>query len=196
MGMKLTETDPLVLLATDREEARSLNDPMVDRCILGTIDRNSKPALRTLVLREIEGQLAVFYSQSSSKHGELLNSRNRASLLIFLPSIGVQYRVDAKLTKVPRDIVEQHWQLKPNAAKRMDAIYERLPQSAVVDDFAAFMTIYLGTVPPRKAPLNGTGCYVEATSIERLRLRTDPEFHERALFRLGKRGWEGKWLVP
>lgn len=189
-------TDPLHLLEQDRHLAREATDPMVDRCVLGTPHRAQGVSLRTLVLREIDDRLAVFYSRTSSKHAELLENQCRASLLIFLPTIGVQYRLDAVLEEIPKSVIESHWQLKPNAAKRMDAIYERRPQSTVIDDYDAFETLFAATVPPRKAPANGTGCYIEPWRVERLELKTDPHMHDRKLFELQDDEWHVQQLVP
>ena len=188
--------DPLALLSHDRIEARRMNDPLVDRCVLGTIDRNGHAALRTLVLREIDEKFALFYNRTSAKHVELMNQSHRGSLLIFLPSVGVQYRLESRFEEIPKVVIEEHWQLKPDAAKRMDSIYERLPQSTVIDDFAAFETLFAATVPPRKSPRNGCGVYVIPEVIERLELRTDPHMHDRREFRRDGADWRVYQLVP
>lgn len=189
-------SDPLVLLSQDRSEAGRTNDPLVDRCVLGTVDRNGHPALRTLVLREIDERLALFYSRSSTKHVELLNNGLCASVLVFLPSIGVQYRIESRFEDIPRSVIEEHWQLKPDAAKRMDSIYERHPQSTVIEDFAAFETLFAATVPPRKSPQNGCGVFIVPEVIERLELRTDPHMHDRKLYTRKDDGWRVQHLVP
>ena len=188
--------DPLALLSHDRIEARRMNDPLVDRCVLGTIDRNGHAALRTLVLREIDEKFALFYNRTSAKHVELMNQSYRGSLLIVLPSVGVQYRLESRFEEIPKVVIEEHWQLKPGAAKRMDSIYERLPQSTVIDDFAAFETLFAATVPPRKSPRNGCGVYVIPEVIERLELRTDPHMHDRREFRRDGADWRVYQLVP
>lgn len=188
--------DPLTLLSHDRSEARRVNDPLVDRCVLGTVDREGQAALRTLVLREIEGRLALFYNRTSSKHVELMNGGQRGSLLVFLPSIGVQYRIESRFEAIPRLVLEEHWQLKPDAAKRMDSIYERHPQSTVIDDFASFETLFAATVPPRKSPRNGYGVFVVPAVVERLELRPDPHMHDRKIYRREANDWRVQQLVP
>lgn len=195
--MKLTDTnDPMVLLESDRTLARDASDPMVDRCVLGTVNRDGRANLRVLVLREFEDRLGIFYSNTSTKHLELLRSNNEATVLIFLPSQGVQYRISANLVEIPREIIAEHWQLKPNAAKRMDSVYERRPQSTMIDDFDAFELLYSATVPSVTAPKNAYGCYLEANEVERLQLRSDPDFHVRQLFTKRSNEWAVKPMVP
>ena len=190
------KTDPVELLMRDRAEARKANDPMVDRCVLGTVDRRGHAALRTLVLRDVDDRLALFFSKSSAKHAEVITKGNRGSLLIFLPSIGVQHRINARFEEISRSVIESHWQLKPDASKRMDSIYERHPQSTVIEDFDAFVTIFAATVPPRQRPPNGAGVFVEPELVERLELRTDPQMHDRKLFKWNGNEWEIQQLVP
>lgn len=190
-------TDPIEQLKRDRTEARQLEDPMVDRCVLGSITSSATPALRTLVLRDIENRLAIFYSRTSAKQTEFMRLTNKVTILVFLPSIGVQYRIQANLDEVPRELIEQHWHMKPNAAKRMDSIYEKHPQSAVIEDFSAFETLYAATVPPIKPPRNAVGSFLDAYQVEYLRLQVDPHFHDRLLFTRRVQGdWVRVRLVP
>lgn len=188
--------DPLELLLQDRSKARRSNDPLVDRCVLGTVDRLGHAALRTLVLREIDNRIALFYNQTSTKHVELTNHGHRGSILIFLPSIGVQYRLKSRFEKISKSVIEHHWQLKPDAAKRMDSIYERHPQSTVIDDFDAFETLFKATAPPRKSTPNGIGVFVVPELIERLELHDDPRMHDRKVFVREDDDWRVYRLVP
>lgn len=188
--------DPLALFASDREQARTQNDPMVDRCIVGTINRQGGVSQRTLVLRDIDDRLALFYSEASPKHLEFLSNDNEASLLTLFPSVGVQYRLSARLIEMPRSIVESHWQLKPGSAKRLDAIYSRFLQSTVISDIEQFETRFAATVAPVKAPLICTGCFIEPFEIERLLLRSDPHRHDRKRFVLHDSEWTEFELIP
>ena len=193
---KILTTNPLNLLASDRDTARQAGDSLVDRCFLGTLNRRGRVSMRTLVLREVDERLAVFYSRSSAKHAELRSSNNRASILILLPTVGVQYRIEVRLEEIARSTLELHWQLKPNAAKRMGAIYERRPQSTVIDNFEAFETLFAAAVPPRQSPPNSVGCFVHPLQVERLELRTEPHLHDRKLFELRGDAWHVCQLVP
>ena len=190
------KVDPIEMLMRDRAEARKADDPMVDRCVLGTVDRRGHAALRTLVLRDVDDRFALFYSKSSAKHSEVITNGNQGTLLIFLPSIGVQYRINARFEEISRSVIESHWQLKPDTSKRIDSIYERHPQSTVIEDFEAFETLFAATVPPRRRPPNGTGVFVVSESVERLELRADPRMHDRKLFKRSGDAWEIHQLVP
>ena len=152
--------------------------------------------MRILVLRDIRDRLAVFYSSTSAKHRELTLDRFKASLLVFLPSIGVQYRLRAQLEVIDSEIVHEHWQLKPNAAKRIDALYQRFPQGTIVENATEFETQFAARVPPRQAPSHSVGYYIAPFEIERLELRQDPDMHRRELFNQRDNDWEVQRLVP
>lgn len=185
------------MLARDRVAARQKDDPMDNRCVLGTQDRRGRVAMRTLVLRDLGHRLGVFYNASSAKSAELATSDGRASLMIFLPMIGVQYRIQAKLEPISHREIALRWRFKPDAAKRMDVVYEAMPQSSLVDDFAGVQELFDNAEPPRDTPTNSVGCYIEPYEIERLELREDPHMHARQLFTLNDAGeWTMRHVVP
>ena len=188
--------NPVKVLQEDRDLARVREDPCVDRCVLGTIDSQGEVQQRVLVLRDIDGQLALFYSATSAKHRELTERGFKASLLTFFPTIGVQYRMSIQLHPIESNIVRDSWQFKPNAAKRMDALYRRFPQGTVVSDIEEFETLYAASVPPRQAPQHSVGYFVRPELIERLVLKTDPAMHVRERYLRQNDSWVNLRLVP
>ena len=75
------------MLLDDRAEARSHNDPCANLCTLANIDAAGLPQARTLVLREVEGQLSVFINATSPKWTSLCTSV--LSVVIWLPTVNV-----------------------------------------------------------------------------------------------------------
>lgn len=192
----MDSVDPVALFQEDRNRARDAEDACVDRCVLGTQVHGQPVSMRVLVLRDIDDRLAVFYSSTSSKHIELASTKFKASLLVFFPTIGIQYRIRADLEQVAEDVVKSHWQLKPNAAKRMDSLYRRYPQGTVIADEEQFKTQFAAAVPPVQAPSHSVGYYIEPFEIERLELHDDPAMHDRNLFKRRNSRWEVHALVP
>lgn len=188
--------NPVTLLRSSRSLARQKLDPCVDRCVLGTRNHLGEVEQRVLVLRDIEDELAVFYSASSAKHRELLESEFTASLLVFLPTIGMQFRITANLAQIDSALVAESWQMKPNAAKRMDALYRKFPQSTVIGDLDEFEIAFAASVPPTQSPRHGVGYFIRPKKVECLELRTDPNMHVRTLYELVNGEWRSKRLVP
>ena len=190
-------TEPLLRIAADRVRARAANDPMAGLCVLATVDAEGQPQVRTLVLREIGEKLALFMNQTSPKFTQL--DSGRASICIYLPSIQVQYRARIELTPVPREIIRDSWQLRPNMPKVLDWYYTAVqPQSTTVESHVALRAA-LGSLPldtPLEAPHTACGYYLEPLHVERLDLAQPDGLHERLSWRREGAGWIMETWVP
>lgn len=192
-------TDPLALLTHDRTAAHESGDPWANLCVLTTIADDGAPEARVLVLRDIDGALGVFVNATSPKARELDNSRE-ATVLTYLSSIGVQYRLRARLEPMPPHIVRDSWHLRPDIPKVMDWVYAtRAPQSSPVASRDALMTLFDevgGELPdPPVAPEQAQGLYIVPTRIDRLQLAGD-RVHDRHLYRHTPHGWDEQVLIP
>ena len=128
----LTMFDPLTLLADDRKRARVAGDPWANLCVLATIDAQQIPQARVVVLRDLEQRFAVFINGTSPKYAQLGLSRRHA-VLVYLASLGVQYRLTVSFEPVPAALVRKSWLDRPRIPKVMDWLYEQFqPQSSAV----------------------------------------------------------------
>ena len=199
--------DPLVLLSADRDEAHRRSDPWASLCVLATIAAGGSPQglpqgspqARVLVLRNLDPGLGIFINTSSPKHHQIEASRT-VSVLIYLASIGVQYRLDARLAAIDPETVRSSWNLRPEIPKVMDWLYEtRVPQSTALDSREALLTLFedvRGTLPDTPvAPPGASGYRIEPNRIERLQLSGD-RVHERDLYEASSDGWSHRVLVP
>ena len=168
-------------LRAAREAARKANDACASLCTLSTVDAQGEPQARTLVLRELEERLAIFINASSPKWLELNNSES-VSVLVYLPSQSLQYRLQAKVSSVPKSVVDASWLLRPDTPKRLDWYYEdRQPQSSRIVDPDALADRLTQLLPevPTAAPPTAKGLYLDPIRIERLRLNNTGAPHER-----------------
>jgi pyridoxamine 5'-phosphate oxidase len=192
-------TDPLALLADDRKKARAANDPWASLSVLATIDAIGEPQARVLVLRDIDTRLAVFINGTSPKHAELQFS-SRCTALLFLASLGVQYRLAVSLEPMPPEIVRRSWLDRPRIPKVMDWLYERVqPQSSAVasrdalnERFAELDAQLPATV---EAPPHALGYYLKVERVERLELAND-RVHSRRRFERSGATWTANELIP
>ena len=192
--------DPLVLLRSDRAIARQRNDAMANLCAFATATAGAAN-VRTLVLRDIDEALAVFFSATSPKAREL-GDGVRPQAVVYLPSLNVQYRLWLRLRPVPRELLEKHWPQRPIAAKQLDWFYNlHTPQSAAFADRAALRAAIADistheqasmTKPPKAA----VGCFLDPDRVERLRLDDNDPPHDRRLYELVGATWHEAVLVP
>lgn len=191
--------DPLTLLADDRTRARDSRDPWANLCVLATIDEARNPQARVVVLRDVERRFAIFINGTSPKHGELALSRRHA-VLVYLASLGVQYRLTVLLEPVPQAIVHASWLERPRIPKVMDWLYERFqPQSADVASRDELMDQFadLDRELPKDvgAPSKAVGYYLNAESAERLELAGDRP-HTRVRYQRSGAVWRATHLIP
>lgn len=190
--------DPLDALVEDRGRARERGDPCASLCTLATVDEGGHPHARTVVLREVEGRLAVFCNATSPKWQQIERCPSLA-LVVWLPSLDLQYRLQCTTRPVPREVLQRSWQLRPDAPKRLDWFYTRVqPQSSAIDSRSSLLEGVSGLQlrEPLTPPRTAAGVYLEPTLIERLDLGVDDGIHDRKVYRHHPGGWREITLVP
>ncbi len=190
--------DPLTRLADDRARARERDDPCANLCTLASVDAAGHPQARTLVLREVDDRLAVFGNETSPKWQQMAGSASLA-VVVWLPTLQVQYRLQCDTRPVPKPRVHESWLLRPEAPKRLDWFYTReLGQSTAVTSRDELLARLEGLTlrDPLLAPRTAAGVFLEPATVERLDLATGDGIHDRILYRRQADGWHAVTLVP
>ena len=173
----IARDDPIAQLRADRAEASARGDPMASLCMLASVG-GGEPRVRTLVLRDLNGTVApesvpegfaatgfgLFLNRTSPKFREFGESGSVA-LLVYLPSLAVQYRLRCCLRPLSAQIVRESWQLRPSVPKRMDWLYERFPQSGVIGSREELVGL-LQCSDPTDAPATAVGFVLNTDSVE------------------------------
>ena len=187
-------TDPIVALGRDRANARQQGDGNANLCVVSSVDADGEPQARVLVLRDIESRLAIFFNGSSPKASEFDHSYC-ISVLSWLPSLGVQYRMACRLEAIDPQVVRESWQLRPLAAKRLDWLYQRSPQGSTVEDRETLLA-RLEQMESDTAPANALGFFLDPMRIDRLALDNETGVHDRHLFEREGNEWRCQTLIP
>ncbi len=187
------ESSPLDLIAADRQEARESGDPWAALCCLGTVDPQGDAQLRTLVLRDIDDRLALFFSGTSPKWREL-SARERLTLMFYLPSVQVQYRLRANFSELPTALLRASWLLRPDLPKKLDWLYQEFPQSSTIERSLLEDMLAEHRPTPTAAPTTAKGIFIEPYEVERLQLSTG--VHRRERFTLIDGTWQAQHLTP
>jgi len=182
-------------LAADRAQARERGDPCASLCTLANVDADGMPQARTVVLRDVEDRLAVFVNATSPKFEHLAH----VSVVVWLPSLNLQYRLTCATEPVEQALVAESWQLRPEPPKRMDWLYTRMQaQGSAVPSREALLDM-LAACPlpePLVAPDTARGFYLAPTRIDRLDLAQTNGVHDRRRYTLGNPTWREEVLVP
>ena len=188
--------DPLRLFARDRQRAWDAQDPMAALCTVANVDADGAVQQRTLVLRDVDGSLAIFINATSPKWPA---AQAVLSVHTYWPSVQVQYRLAVRTEPVDEQVVKDSWLLRPDAPKRMDWYYEQVAtQSSAVASRDGLLAGLAGlTLPePLVAPDNARGLILVPEQIERLDLTQENGVHDRVRYELGPQGWQAETLVP
>ena len=184
----------MALLRADRAAARNQEDPNANLCLLATV-RAGEPQARTLVLRDVEERLALFFNASSPKAQEIDQSRTVA-VLVHLPSMTVQYRLTCRLQAIPSSVVHHAWTGRPPTPKRLDWLYRRFPQGAELSSRERLVELLNEGATPKTAPRSAVGYYLEPRIVERLHLGQPDGIHDRRRYERQGDGWTEAILVP
>jgi pyridoxine/pyridoxamine 5'-phosphate oxidase len=182
---------------TDRDLARAERDPTANVCWAASA-ADSNPQVRTLVLRDLDQRLALFINSTSPMWKELSHTP-RICIVTFFGTQNLQYRFDCELEEIPKQIVHDSWQMRPDAPKRMDWYYTRgKPQTSPIESRAELLEAVAAVdLPdPLVAPHTSRGLYLLPERIERLDLNQENGIHDRCEIRLNDGTWHATTLVP
>lgn len=202
--------DPLGRLQEDRRQARQRQDPWAELCVVATVTAGGEPAARVLVVRELDPgtesgslsapqtpALGIFVNASSPKVEEFSQSSSIA-VLIYLPSVMVQYRLRCTLDAIDPVTVRDAWQMRPDGSKRLDWLYETHPQST---EIASRRTLLDALAPefreqPLVAPESAVGYLFQPLELDRLDLSRGDAPHDRRRYSARGGDWVEVFLVP
>ena len=194
--------DPLARLLEERRRAAENNDPVAGLCWAANVDAG-EAQVRTLVLRELDGRLALFLNALSPKWHSW--QAQTLPLALYLPTLSLQYRLRCRVEAIDAGTVHASWQQRPPVPKQLDWLYPRRPQSGAIESRQQLIDELSELGFPEVAPEHAAGLYLHPFEIDRLDLGTDNGVHDRRLYRLqdphdagpqGVRNWSETVLVP
>ena len=188
--------NPIEKFHEDRSAAFAAEDPMAAVCTVANVDHEGQVQIRTLVLRNVGDDLAIFINATSPKWAAL---QNTFSVQTYWPSVALQYRLQVSSVEVETELVHQSWQMRPDMPKRMDWLYQQhTQQSSTIDSRQALLSLLdeVALPEPLIAPEHASGLRLVPHEIERLDLNQDNGVHDRTRYRLENNQWRGATLVP
>lgn len=172
-------------------EASEINDP--NAIALSTVDTDGLPNVRMVLLKEIEDDAFVFYTNYDSRKGQEIQSAGKAAFVVHWKSLHRQIRVRGTVTREDGEKADAYYasrslksRLGAWASKQSQPLGSRTDLMAEV----AKLTAKLGTHPPRP-PFWG-GFRIHPTEIE---FWADGAFRLHDRFRWTRSGNEKSWEI-
>ena len=119
MDEAFVEPDPMTQLSRWLEIARAAGEPMPEAMAVATATTEGRPSSRMVLLRGIDRQGLVFYTDRESDKGQELSANPFAAALFhwFLP-VHRQVRVTGAVEMVDDHQSDAYWQSRPPGARR------------------------------------------------------------------------------
>ena len=109
--------DPIALLQQWIEEATELGLPNPNAASLATVDPDSKPSVRTVLMKGLDSRGAVFFTNRQSRKGRALAANPRAALLFFWDPLGRQARIEGGVTRTTDAESEAYFATRPRVSQ-------------------------------------------------------------------------------
>ncbi|WCE08848.1 pyridoxamine 5'-phosphate oxidase [Pseudomonas sp. JBR1] len=123
--------DPYALFGQWFEEAVRTEQPPVEAnaCWLATVDSEGQPHCRVLLLKGVDAQGFVFYTNYGSAKGQQLAAQPRAAMTFFWPALERQVRIEGLVEQVSAEESDAYYRVRP-LGSRLGAWAS--PQSQVI----------------------------------------------------------------
>jgi pyridoxamine 5'-phosphate oxidase len=165
--------------------------------VLSTADEAGTVSARVVLLKGIEKQGFLFFTNYDSRKGRQLVANPRAALTFHWYPIERQIRVEGTVSRISRRESEAYFNSRP-ADSRLSATIS--PQSCVIPDRAFLVSMREGLMldldgaSPR-CPDNWGGYLLKPTLVEFWQGRAH-RLHDRIQYRLSGRKWVMERLAP
>jgi pyridoxamine 5'-phosphate oxidase len=197
LNVRVVDQDPFKQFEQWLKEALEIEDDPT-AMILGTAGLDGRPTTRTVLLKGLEEEKLVFYSNYQSSKAIQIEQNPNVSVTFFWPKLERQVHFEGTIEKTPGDVSDEYFNSRP----RKSRIGARIsPQSRVISNRnelkAAFVkeaSRLIGKKVPR--PAHWGGYYIFAVSVEFWQGRAS-RLHDRIRYlKEGEKAWKIERLAP
>lgn len=197
----LTEADvaanPFVQFEKWFAEAMKYHPKDANAFVLSTATNDGKPSARVVLLKGIDNESFVFYTNYNSRKGKELLENSFAAMTFFWSSIEKQVRVEGKVQKVSAAESDEYFKSRPEGSKAGAWVS---PQSSVISGREELQHKHHDFIIKHenkeiaRPPFWGGFCIIP-TRIEFWQGRTS-RLHDRILYIWVKDKWKIERLAP
>ncbi|MCC5928843.1 MAG: pyridoxamine 5'-phosphate oxidase [Cyclobacteriaceae bacterium] len=197
LSLKTVISDPFKQFEKWLQEAIEAKVEEPTAMIVGTATPEGRPSTRTVLLKGLENDQFIFYTNYNSRKGQHLQANPFASLTFFWPALERQVHVEGEVKFVETAVSDQYFQSRPYKSRLGARIS---PQSQIISSrndikvaFAAEAAKFIGRDIPRPDFWGGFAVYPSRFEFWQGR---ESRLHDRILFELKDKAWQKHRLAP
>ena len=197
-GLSESQADADALRQFERwfEDAVRAGLPLPNAMTLATASAAGKPSARIVLLKGIERESFVFYTNYRSRKGRELDANGAACLVFMWSELERQIRIEGRVEKVGAADSDAYFATRPLGARLSawaSAQSERVQDRPILEQALEDAKRQHGEKPPR--PPQWGGYRVIPDEIEFWQGRAD-RLHDRLLYTRSGGGWRIERLAP
>ncbi|MEL6835944.1 MAG: pyridoxamine 5'-phosphate oxidase [Bacteroidota bacterium] len=198
LTMDQTDADPLVQFQRWFKTAQESTVKEPNAMTLATVGADGRPKARIVLLKQVDGDGFIFYTNYDSQKGQDMAANPFASLVFFWDVLQRQVRVAGQVEKITAEESEAYFQSRPKGSQIGATVS---PQSQVIPDrdglktkVAELEALYAET---EKLPLpnNWGGYRLVPDKVEFWQGRSS-RLHDRIRYRMVDGAWKRERLAP
>lgn len=197
LSLKTILSDPFKQFEKWLQEAIDAKVEEPTAMILGTVSPEGRPSTRTVLLKGLENQKFIFFTNYNSRKGQHLQTNPFACITFFWPALERQVHVEGEVKRVEASVSDQYFQTRPYKSRLGARISPQSQRISSRNDikvaFAAEATKFVGREIPR--PDFWGGFALNPHRFEFWQGR-ESRLHDRILFEMKDNHWQKCRLAP
>ena len=191
------DPDPLRQFAAWYREAEAADVPFPHAVALATADRQGRPSLRMVLMKDFSGRGFTFHSNYGSRKGRELRDNPRAALLFYWHALGRQVRLEGGVARLAASESDTYFETRPLGG-RLAAMTSRQSEpiesrEALEERFRELEARYADQEPER--PEHWGGYCLSPERYEFWQHREN-RLHDRFVYTRDGDGWRIQRLQP